>query len=293
MTKHLPPSPPITPPELLETCGKSTMKTNIRSGFLSASVPVLEHPVLKGNSSSCCSEENDRNGFLPPSPPAPAPPLPIHPASVLPVPQEADLYKKLVSCGSLAEYIQLVASSYTAREAAENIKSVERTFLERTSPKNSKLSGQNHRITEFPPAHKSAFYSPLSVKTSDYWQEREQYLRSCYLSNYFYPSSAADKSISSSCFASTAERINYHLSSGCLLQRSAVDLRVGVGNSQEEEDRQDEKSGSAFFRPWEKGKFNLIVVEKVKPMDVLAGLFIVMDLHGSFPDAHCLSSQLG
>ena len=243
MTKYLPPTPPTTPPELLETCGKSSRETSVRTGYWSPSPPVPELPLLTRNSSS--SERNTRGGF----PSAAAPPgLPV---SFLPVPQETELYKKLVSCGSLAEYIQLVASSYTAREAAETIKSVERTFLERISPKDSNLT-RHKSLIESPITHKSTFYSPLSVKTSDFWQEREQYLRSCFLSPYSHVYPSADKSVSSS---STEQKINYHLSSIPLLQTarpmgSAMDLRVG--KSQEE--KQEQKSTSGFFRPWEKGK---------------------------------------
>ena len=241
MNKYLPPSPPITPPELQETQSRS---------------PVRIQPLERNSS----TETSIIGGFHPPTPPA----APAHPVPVLP--PEAELYRKLVNCGSLSEYIQLVASSYTAREAAESLKSQERKFLGRSSPLGAS-GGDTHRLLTESTARKSAFHTPLSVKTTtDYWTLRntltqEKTSNHCYLYPYGYLFPATDKSFNSS--SAAGERIKCHLATGSLVHGvrntrnagnigSAVDLRIG--NQQEQEQEQEKKPVGGFFRPWETGK---------------------------------------
>ena len=235
MNKYLPPSPPITPPELTETQSRCPIRSQ-----------ALEETLFRDTSI--------REGFLPPTPPAP----PAHPVPVLP--PEAQLYRKLISCGSLSEYIQLVASSYTAREAAESLKSQERKFLCGSSP----LSGggnDTHTV------RKSAFHTPLSFKTiTDHCTSRDKVTReqspnSWYLYPYGYLLPTSNKYFNSS--SASGERIRYNLATESLVHDvrnsqsagntgSAVDLRVG--NQQRHEQKQEEKPTGGFFRPWESGK---------------------------------------
>ena len=243
MNKYLPPSPPITPPELQETQSRSLIRTQ----------------PLERNSST---ESSIRGGFHPPTPPA----APEHPVPMLP--PEAELYRKLVSCGSLSEYIQLVASSYTAREAAESLKSQERKFLGGSSPLGAS-GGDTHRLLTESTARKSAFHTPLSVKTTtDYWTLRntltgEKSSNPCYLYPYGSLFTASDKSFNSS--SAAGERIKCHLARGLLVHDarnmghagnidlgSAVDMRNG--HQQEQEQEQEQKPTGGFFRPWETGK---------------------------------------
>ena len=250
MNKYLPPSPPITPPELQETESRSQIRTQ---------------PLERISS----TETSIRGGFLPPTPPA----APAHPVPVLP--PEAELYRKLVSCGSLSEYIQLVASSYTAREAAESLKSQERKFLGGCSPLGASGGDTDRLLTEFT-ARKSAFHTPLSVKTTtDYWTLRntltqEKSSNQCYLYPYGYLFPASDKSFNSS--STMEEKIKCHLATGSLVHDvrntvngrnigSAVDLRIG--NQQEQEQEQEQKPTGGFFRPWESGKWWKIYIFKV------------------------------
>ena len=244
MNKYLPPSPPITPPELQETESRSPIRT--------------QHLERKWS-----TETSIGGGFLPPTPPA----APVHPVPMLP--PEAELYRKLVSCGSLSEYIQLVASSYTAREAAESLKSQERKLLGGSSPLGA-TGGDAHRLLTESTVRKSAFHAPLSVKTTtDYWTlrntlTREKSSNHCYLYPYGYIFPASDKSLNSS--SAAGERIKYHLATGSLLHDvrntgnagnidlgSAVDLRIG--HQQEQEQEQEQKPTGGFFRPWESGKW--------------------------------------
>ena len=241
MNKYLPPSPPITPPELQETQSRSPIRTQ----------------PLERNSST---EKSIRGGFLPPTPPA----VPVHPVPVLP--PEAELYRKLVSCGSLSEYIQLVASSYTAREAAESLKFHERKFLGKSSPLGAS-GGDTHRLLAESTARKSAFHTPLSVKTTtDYCTLRntltgEKSSTPCYLYPYgsLFPTSCESFNSSSA----AGERIKCHLvtgspghdvrntgNAGKIDLVSAVDLRIGHQQEQE----QEQKPTVGFFRPWETGK---------------------------------------
>ena len=241
MNKYLPPSPPITPPERQDTLSRS---------------PVGNQPLER----NLCTETSIARGFLPPTPPA----APAHPVPV--IPPEAELYRKLISCGSLSEYIQLVASSYTAREAAETLKSQERSILPRSLP----LDGSGcdtHRLLTESTARKSAFHTPLSLKTTtaDYWTLRDAFTRqqsvnSSYLYPYEFLIPARDTSFNSP--SATEEKIRCPLATGSLLHyvrdpgsagntASAVDLRVG---NQQIHEQEQEKKMNEFFRPWETGK---------------------------------------
>ena len=224
MNKYLPPSPPITPPELLETQSRCPMRTQ-----------ALE----KGSP----RDTSIREGFLPPTPPA----APAHPVPVLP--PETQLYRKLMSCGSLSEYIQLVASSYTAREAAESLKSQERKFL----------CGSSHLTGSGGDTHttrKSAFLTPMSFKaTTENWTSRDTVIReqspnSWYLYPYGYLFPTSDKYFNSS--SATGERLRCHLATESGSIGSAVDL--SVENQQQHEQKQEQKSTGGFFRPWKSGK---------------------------------------
>ena len=280
MTKYLPPSPPSTPPEELGNhAGYPSVhvplrvypeaNTKIRQevlqdtghlphrASLEANFPTIQEVNQKRDNQGLDGPQNSRgeaiDRFFPP---------------VLP---PEDLYKKLVNCGSLAEYIQLVASSYTAREAVETIKYEERKYLGQTSCENSSL--ERNRYFPDPSSHKSAFCNPLSVKTSDYWYLINTAMQSttmkgepslsysggsCLMTPYsfLYPSSG--KSLSPS---SVKGRIDYHLASGSPLHEppsrkaavTAIDLRMG--KSQDE--KEDLKITGGFFRPWEKGMMTL------------------------------------
>ena len=248
LTKYLPPTPPTTPPELQESYTYTTPRVPMSSGELllgqepsdfgknksttRTSVSLLETILTRKVSCSPSlnasdSAEATQNRLLVPG--------------LLP---QLDLHQKLGTCRSLAEYIQLVAGSYTAREAAESLKLRERSGFPggqfQAEDARNTLNGMRSMGSDSLP--RSAFHTPLSINTTDLVTREQVRFNS---GHYAYDFSKVGLDLSLyGIYRPFVGPLHSKEAS-----KSEVNVRRGNQNKQEES---SEQKPTGFFRPWEK-----------------------------------------
>ncbi len=214
--KYLPPTPPVTPPELAR-CSISETKPGSHGSLLKN---ILIQRDLRATLSSPPGEAKSTPascGYYPPG-------------SML----DTELYRRLVSCGSLAEYIQLVANSNAARLAAENIRSEEI----RLGAGESLMMKHPRNPPSVDTTAISAFRVPLSIKTYDFYKTDRNMATSFNDRLLAIPPPAHVN----------PNALGSHLQCHNLVPNFTVDLTKTNKN----EGKEINDNPTQFFRPWEK-----------------------------------------